>query len=381
MDTDAETGELLLLGPVDLRLPGGPVPSPGLKARGVLAMLGLAGGQVVSTDQLVDGVWGEDPPAGVVNALQYHVSVLRKTLAAAGCGASLETRPPGYRLGLTTDVTLFSRTVERGRQAAAAGQPERATQAYTDALALWRGPALSDLVDVPFAPAKALALEAARLGALEAVVDLELAAGQAGAWVVRLEDLVAQHPTRERFWAQLMTALYRTGQQATALEAYGRARRLLDEELGVDPSPALQRLHAQVLAHDPALEAPPLRPGRPPARGISLLATRVQGSDGVARLSVVGGATVPLGADPVLVGRSPACDLVLDDVDVSRQHLQVEPSSDGPGHRATDLGSTNGTSVDGAPLAPGARLHHGTRLRLGSTVLVYEVGDQGADGR
>lgn len=365
--------ELLLLGPVELRLAGREVPSPGLKARGVLAMLGLAAGNVVPTDQLVDGVWGEDPPVGVANALQYHVSVLRKTLAAGGRDDSLQTRPPGYRLDLGTDVAAFARFTADGRAAAAQGRPADAVAAYTAALDLWRGPALADLVAMPFVEAKALALEAARLGTLEAVVDVELAAGRPGDWIVRLEELVASHPTRERFWAQLMTALYRSGQQAAALEAYARARRLLDEELGVDPSPALKKLHGQVLAQDATLDGPALRPTAATGRGISLLATRLQAGGEVARLVVVGGTTVPLGGQPVLVGRHPSCDLVLDDVDVSRQHLRVEPAEDGPGHLATDLGSTNGTWVDGQRLAAPTPLAHGDRLRVGATTIVYEV--------
>lgn len=375
---DAETRgpELLLLGPVELRSAGRPAATGGLKARAVLALLGLAGRRVVSVNQLVDGIWGEDPPAGVGNALQYHVSILRKVLAGVGAGHLLQTQPPGYRLDIGTDAAAFADAAAAARSAAQRGRADEAVAGYESALALWRGPALADLTEVPFAAAKGHALEASRLAVIEEVVDLELAAGHAGPWVPRLEDLVTQHATRERFWAQLMTALYRSGQPAAALAAYARARRLLDEELGVDPSPALRRLQAQVLAHDPVLELAPVRPaGRAPARGVSLLATRLHpgSSPGEARLVLPDGGTTALGTRPVVVGRHPDCDLVLDDLDVSRQHLRIDPVPATSGHQAVDLGSTNGSLLNGRRLTAPTPLTPGDRLEVGAVVLAYEV--------
>ncbi len=248
--------EVRLLGPVEVVAEDGPVPLGGPRQRAVVAMLALATPAVVSTDRVVDGLWGEDPPDRPVPTLQVFVSKLRKALTAQGGAAFLESRPPGYRLvvdPLDTDVGRFADLTARARQAPDAGA---ALELLDEALALWRGAALADVREMPFADAEVVRLEELRLQAEEARVDLALRLGRHGELVATLEELVHQHPTRERFWGQLMTALYRGDRQADALAAYGRARDGLADELGIDPGEALRQLEVAVLRHDPSLDAP-----------------------------------------------------------------------------------------------------------------------------
>jgi len=226
---------------------------PGAKERALLADLLVHAGRVVSADRLVEDLWGDDPPGNPANTLQGRVSALRRALGTAGAGLVV-TRPPGYVLEADpgqVDAARFERLVgEAGRAAgdAAAGP-------LAEALGLWRGPALAEFADQPWAQAEAARLEELRLGAVEALVELRLAAGDHTGLVGELEGLVAEHPTRERLRGQLMVALYRSGRQADALEVYQATRAVLAEELGIDPSPGLQRLQQAILVQDPALEA------------------------------------------------------------------------------------------------------------------------------
>ncbi len=245
-----------MLGPVEVLADDGPVPLGGPRQRAVVAMLALAAPAVVSTDRVVDGLWGESPPDKPLPTLQVFVSKLRKNLAALGGAAFLESRPPGYRLvvdPLETDVGRFADLTARAR---GAGDAAAALALLDEALGLWRGAALADVREQPFAAAEVVRLEELRLQAEEARVDLALRLGRPDGLVATLEELVHQHPTRERFWAQLMTALYRSDRQADALAAYGRARDRLADELGIDPGEALRQLEVAVLRHDPSLDAP-----------------------------------------------------------------------------------------------------------------------------
>ncbi len=219
---------------------GQPLPLGGRRPRALLSILLVHANDAVSVDRLIDGVWGESPPATALGALQVHVHALRKVLGAA----RVVTRPPGYMLRVEPgelDVERFDRLVAAG--------------AYSDALALWRGPALDDVAHEPFAQAEAARLDDARLSALEARIGLDLDAGRHGAVVAELEGLVAAHPHRERFRAQQMLALYRSGRQADALAAYRDARAALDE-LGLEPSAELRALEQQILLQDPGLDPP-----------------------------------------------------------------------------------------------------------------------------
>src|SRR5215207_6565471 len=218
----------------------------GAKERALLADLLVNAGRVVPADRLVEDLWGDDPPGNPANTLQGRVSALRRALGPAG--GALVTRPPGYLLKAGPEQVDAA--------TAAAGEGPRAARQLEEALGLWRGPALAEFADQPWAQAEAARLEDLRLAATEALVELRLAAAGGHAGLVgELEGLVAAHPTRERLRGQLMLALYRSGRQADALGAYLQAREVLAEELGIDPSPELQRLHHQILLQDPALEA------------------------------------------------------------------------------------------------------------------------------
>ena len=235
----------------------------GPRQRAVVAILALAAPEVVSTGRLVDAIWGEAPPASPLPTLQVFVSKLRKSVAAAGAGEVLESRTPGYRLRIgpgDTDVARFESRIAAARRLREGGDPDAALGEYDAALAMWRGPFLSDLVDLPFVAAEAARLGELRLFAIEQRAEVALSIGRHAELVAELEELVRLHPTREVMWGHLMTALYRSDRQADALHAYGRARDQLAEELGIDPSQALRQLEVAILQQDPTLAAPP-RPG------------------------------------------------------------------------------------------------------------------------
>ena len=244
-----------ILGPLEVHDGSGPVRVPGAKERALLADLLVNAGRVVPADRLVEDLWGEQPPGNPANTLQGRVSALRRALGPAGGG--LVTRPPGYLLEAAPgqlDAGRFERLVAEATALGPADGPQ-AARLLEEALALWRGPALAEFADQPWAQAEAARLEELRLAAREALIELRLDAGGHAGLVGELEGLVAAHPTRERLRGQLIVALYRSGRQADALGAYQRAREALAEELGIDPSPELQRLHHQILVQDPALEA------------------------------------------------------------------------------------------------------------------------------
>ena len=220
----------------------------GGRERVLLATLVLGANQVVSTDRLVDALWGEDPPATAANALQVHVSKLRKKLAEAGAGDVITRAPQGYVLQTgpgDVDLDEFEQLV-----AAAAGDPAEVSKSLGKALALWRGPALADVSSDLLAGEKTR-LEELRLLALERRIEADLALGRHAELVGELEALVQADPLREGPRRQLMLALYRSGRQADALATYREAREVLAEELGIDPGPELQALELAILNQDP----------------------------------------------------------------------------------------------------------------------------------
>ena len=246
--------DIRVLGPVEASAGGKPVFVGAGKPRALLALLALNAGSAISTDRLVEGLWGEEPPATAAKMVQLYVSQLRKALAAGGDGdgAEIVTRGRGYELRLG-DGELDARRFEKLVAAGAA----------RDALSLWRGAPLADVADEPFAAAEIRRLDELRVAALELAVDGDLAGGRHREVVGELDALVAEYPLRERLHAQLMLALYRCGRQAEALDAYRRARSVLVEEIGVEPGPELRRLHEAILRQDRSLE-------RPTADGVEL---------------------------------------------------------------------------------------------------------------
>jgi predicted ATPase/DNA-binding SARP family transcriptional activator len=253
-----------VLGPVEALLDDGPAALGAPKQRALLAMLLVNRRRVVTAEQLVDGLWGEEPPASALQSLQVYVHGLRRVLGSG----RIETTGHGYRAAVgedELDLDRFETTLARGRAALAAERPDDAVDELQEALALWRGPALADLPEETRRAAEAERLEELRLTALELRYEAELACGLHDGVVAELETLTAEHPYHERFLQQRMLALYRCGRQAEALEVYRDARRVLADELGLEPSPELQELERAILRQEPGLAAPaaPTRSTRP----------------------------------------------------------------------------------------------------------------------
>jgi len=242
------------------------------KWRALLAALLLNHGQVVSTDRLTDELWGDEPPANPANLIATYVHRLRGLIGDPD-GRVLVTRAPGYQVVVgpdELDATRFARLVAAGRAALASGEAARAVELLTEALDLHRGPPLADVPSSELVATEADRLEESRLVALGLRIEAEIECGEAGGVVGELLRLTAGHPLREELWALLMRALRTAGRQAEALEAYERARRVIGDELGVDPGPGLRQLHQEILAADarPAPRAVPPAPiatAAPPA--------------------------------------------------------------------------------------------------------------------
>ena len=309
-----------LLGPLEVWDHGRPLQLGGSKQRALLAILLLHANEVVSRDLLIDELWGSRPPGRAAHTLETYISRLRKTLHAdAADEQPLVTRPPGYMLRLDPgqlDLHRFERLAEEGRRALATHAPQRAAAKLRQALALWRGRPLADLEFEEFARIEVERLHELRLQALEDRIEADLALGRHEAVVPELESLVAEHPLRERLRSQLMLALYRSGRQVEALQAYRESRGYFVEELGLEPGPQLRAMEQAILRQDdvlrlgegavatagsPSSDEPPARdreesrepPGRRRPRGRLLVAALV----GVAAIAAAA-AVVPL----VLIG-------------------------------------------------------------------------------
>ena len=248
-----DTLEFRILGPLEVCERGHPLDIGAGKQRALLALLLLRAGEVVSTDSVIDALWEERPPASAVNSVHVYVSQLRKVLG----NERLETRGHGYLLALESeqlDLGRFERLLAEGRELLAEGEAERAGEALRAALALWRGRPLADFASEPFAQSEVARLEDMHLAALEKRIEADLACGRDADLVPELEALVREEPLREGLRAQLMLALYRSGRQAEALDAYQQARRVLSEEVGLEPGRTLQELERAILRQDIQLD-------------------------------------------------------------------------------------------------------------------------------
>ena len=255
--------ELTILGPFEVRVDGKPIDPGGIRQRSLLAILALHRNEVVSTDSLIDQLWGDAPPPTALHTVQVFVSRLRRVLGSAA--DRLVTRGPGYVLELDVDAIDADRCEQlytSARAALAAGEYSRAEGFLRDALALWRGSALADFTYQRFAQSAIARLEELRLSCREEFIDAELALGRHQQLVPELQAFVREQPLRERPQGQLMLALYRSGRQAEALADFRTARQTLIEELGVEPSVALRELHEAILRQDPILELPARSPER-----------------------------------------------------------------------------------------------------------------------
>jgi DNA-binding SARP family transcriptional activator len=242
--------EYRILGPLEVFDGSGVVELGGPKQRSTLAILLLNANRVVSIDRLADDLYGGAAPVTALKQVQRQISDLRRLL---GRESTIETRSPGYVIRLAPeqlDLTMFERLSARAMDAA---EPSLAAALLRQALDLWRGPPLADLAYESFAHGPIERLEEIRLAALEERIECDLRLGRHAELTAELEQLVAEHPLRERLSAQLMLALYRAGRQADALEAYRRARNVLVGDFGLEPTPGLQQLERRILAQDPTL--------------------------------------------------------------------------------------------------------------------------------
>ena len=241
-----------ILGPFEVATNDRSLALGGAQQRALLALLVIHRNQALTTDRLIDELWGDQTPPTAVKTLQGYISNLRKVLPAdaivtQGRGYVLTVEPDGV------DVARFEQLVAEGRRALDAGDPALARDQLSAALGLFRGDPLSDFAYLSFAQNEIARVEELRLAAIEDRVEADLALGQHAVLVGELERLVREHPTRERLTGQLMLALYRSGRQADALEQYRRTRGELVRELGIEPGPELQALARAILNHDPAL--------------------------------------------------------------------------------------------------------------------------------
>ena len=275
--------EFCLLGPLEVVGADGPLQLGGPKQRATLAILLLGANRVVPVERLADDLYHGAAPVTAVTQVQRQVSELRRLLGAP----AIETRPPGYILRLTPeqlDLHRFERLTERAAQA---GEAHEAADLLRAALGLWRGGALADLADEPFARAAIERLEEIRLAAIERRIDAELALGLHAELVGELQELVAAHSFGERFTRQLMLALYRSGRQTEALTIYRATREALVEEFGIEPTPSLRRLERAILTQDRSLDlAEPDREATArPRRPVLVLPSEERAVDGLLGLA------------------------------------------------------------------------------------------------
>lgn len=252
-----------VLGPLEVELNGIPVAPTAPKPRKVLTLLVLHTNRVVPCSALKRELWGEEAPSSASTTIQTYILLLRKQLMQAMGGSmtvaktQLATHPGGYLLRSTGDLDLhtFDRLCTEGRQALSRGEDERASTTLRAALALWRGPALCDVQLGPLLEVEVLRLRESRIVALEQRIEADLRLGRHHELVSELTSLAGEFPLHENLHAQLMLALYRSGRKPHALNVYQRLRSRFIDELGLEPSPRMYRLHQAVIVSDPALDA------------------------------------------------------------------------------------------------------------------------------
>lgn len=256
--------QIQILGPLSAEVNGVSIVPTAGKPRQILALLALYPGRVMPVPTLMEEIWGTELPQSALTTLQTYILQLRRRLGTAmgpdtpgSAKDVLATRYGGYLLQIpseTVDVHAYEQLVAQGQLAFEEGDDERAAKAFREALKLWNGPALVDVRVGSILEIEVTRLEESRLVTTERRIDVDLRLGRHAELTAELTDLIARHPQHEGLHSQAMVALYRAGRQATALDVYRRLRRRLIEELGVEPSPQLQRLHQAMLAVDPQLD-------------------------------------------------------------------------------------------------------------------------------
>ncbi len=331
--------EIRLLGPLDALDGGRPLALGAPRSRALLAVLALSPGRVVPSSRLIDDLWGEVIPGSAAKMVQIHVSQLRKALPAG----VLVTRSPGYLIDLPAEAVDLGRAeagIAAGRAALAAGDPGRAAELLGAALALWRGPALTEFPE-PFAAGEARRIEELRLAATEDRIAADLALGRHPDVVAEVTALIERNPLRERLRELAMLALYRSGRQAEALAAYRDARRTLGDELGIEPSEALRELERRILRQDPALTLRAPSPAGGPAPGVRPR----RSSPVVGRLTEAGSLDAHLGR--ALAGERQV--VVLSGEAGAGKTTLVEAFLAGPGAVAARVGRGQCVEQHGAP--------------------------------
>ncbi len=369
-----------ILGGLEVRVHGQPVALGGAKQQMVLARLLLDPNRVVSTDRLIDWVWGEDAPDSTASTLQVYVSNLRRALslaAPASDPAPIVTRRPGYLIEVAPaelDATRFEERVTAAQSSAHFGDSAECVVLLRSALAEWHGDPLEGLPLGIGAVSMMTRLHVLRDGAIEMLIEAEFELGHHREILVELEEWLARQPLNERLRELQMLALYRTGRQADALAAYQQTRDLFLNELGLDPSPRLRELESRILAHDPSLQPSNNVVARDfsgmPMPNESATVIRASVVRSPARLRI-DGRDIVLDRAAVSVGRSTDRTIVLEDPGVSRNHAEIR--HEGEEWRIVDVGSANGITVNGAQVTS-CVLSDGDVIRLGDQELTFRAG-------
>jgi DNA-binding SARP family transcriptional activator len=346
-----------------------------LKPRTLLALLLTDANRVVSTARIIEALWGDDANERSPSTLQVHVSNLRRALAPAatalGVDEIVRTQRPGYLVSVdatTVDLAKFRELVASGQQQAGHGDTRGASQTFAAALALVRGDPLADLSDEPFAAPVSAYLRQLVAHARAARFETELAIGHHREVVGEIDAAVVAEPLDEHLRALQMLALYRCGRQADALAAYQAARRVLVDELGVDPSAELRELESQILAQDAALTAPV--PMQRDGELRTVLRSSVLVPSAVLVIQSAEPQTVFLTRPVTTIGRRDQCDIVLDDPQASRLHAEIRV--DAGRFFVIDRQSTNGTRVNGSMIEE-HELQPGDEIAIGGQRLQFDL--------
>jgi DNA-binding SARP family transcriptional activator len=365
-----------VLGPLLMSVDDTPVPSGAPKQRAVLAMFVLNRNHPVAIESLIKAVWDQTPVPAARVTIQSYVSNLRRLLGSVGLDprAVLAKAPPGYRLNVADaacDLDRFNTERIAGALAAAAGRFEQASSHLAAAVAEWRGPVLEDLRDFAFVDPWAAALTGDKLLAHTALAEAEIACERAYTVIGELERLATENPHYEPLWLQLITAYYVTKRQSGALDAYQRLKTALTEDLGIDPDPTVSALYEQILRQEPVDTKRAAQTAA--AQTVSRFRSRVPApaKPAVAELRDTAGRHYPLTAAATHIGRLSGNDIVLNDVDVSRQHAAIIDT--GSGFMIMDLRSANGVEVQGQRIDTSAELADGDHIRIGGHEFIFEI--------
>jgi SARP family transcriptional regulator, regulator of embCAB operon len=371
-----------VLGPLQLSVGGSLVPLGTPKQRAVLAILLINRNRAVSRESLISATWEDWPPPDPGASLHAYVSNLRRLLGTARVDprSVLASAAPGYRLSVPDEACDLGRFIAEktaGVRAAALGRSEEASGHMSAALAQWRGPVLDDLREFRFVEAFSPALVEEKVVAHTVRAEAEIACGRAYSVISELEALVSEHPYREPLWAQLMTAYYLAQRQSDALDAYGRLRTTLAEDLGIDPGPIVRGLHDRILRQEP-LDVK--QTARDNAVDIAtVLERRISGSAASApsenlkkaHLRDASGRCYPLEAVATGIGRLADNDIVLDDPKVSRHHAVIVNT--GTSFVINDLRSANGVEVAQQHIRGAATLSDGDVISIAGYRFTFEV--------